>query len=434
MGGRLGLVLILTIILALPTALAKVDPPPASPCAVWLQANGHAWAKNFGEFAPLLTKHRHRIKWSSVIYNYRLILSQQSPTDAANLKLNPQWSAPLFKAMRTQNKLHQQFLRHLRYIFRAKAEQLVGPQAVFGRSMRRQIITQIKPAVQALEEHREVLPFFEDSFWPQLHLAMQDYLLLLQNGPTTAVASLQKAQDKIMVLLNKHTTLLPKEIFQGEKDKSEKDDPELAAHSAKVLPTSLFTQLEKLYQQMQTMTYFIHPFYEISPAERFLLQLLAWHNRTIPADTTEGDYYQTIREVYENLPFSPREIAKLFVKVQAQQRKLHPNLTANEQISIPQYQYWQDEMNRSNSFNITIHQIYKELLVSFWDAYATIHYYPNLEFQPYRRLLRQVAANLDQVLALDVQFAAPLHKRELEYVWHAQLIRQLRHRIFPLGK
>ncbi|MBP5296020.1 MAG: hypothetical protein J6Y94_01660, partial [Bacteriovoracaceae bacterium] len=373
-------------------------------------------------------RHRARYKWSSVIYNYRLILRQQNTT--APLPLNPQWATPLFKALQTQNKLHQSIRRYLGRLLQFKPDHLVGPHAVFGRSMRAQVLGQLNLAVQALQEHRDVLPFFEDSFWPQLQTSLYDLSIILKQGASADVHALQLAQNKILVALHKHSSLLPREVFQDEREAKlpEKSDHPTAPPT---WPTDLFSKLEKLYNRLQNMTYFVHPYYTISPGERFLLQLLTWRNWALSTDQPEGDYYQTIREVYTNLPYSDGEIAQLFLKLQQYERQRNPALTSAEQISIPQYQYWQEELRRYDKFNVATHQIYKELFVTFWDAAATIHHYPSFELQPYRKLLRQVLANLDKVFAFDYQWAVPLHKRELEYLWHAEYVRDIRHQILP---
>ena len=421
-------------VLTTPAAASSGPKTPPADCSIWLQSNGNAWATQWEDFAKLLTRHPARQKWGSVIYNYRLILSQQNNANPAKIQLNHRWSAPLFKAMQTQNKLQQGVQQYLRHLLQFKPQQLLGPQAVFGRTMRYQLMGQIKPVMQAIEQHREVLPFFEDSFWPQLYTYLQNLMAILKKGSPHEIKNLQVLQNKIIVTLNQHLALLPRTVFQKEirLPHDAEDSPAIPNLWQREFGQPELNTLEKLYNQLQVMSFFVHPLYEISPGERFLLQLLAWQNHPTFAEKSEGNYYQSIKKVYQDISYSPGEIAQLLLKIQKHERQTHPSLTAQQQISIPQYQMWQAALAHDDNYPVAIHRMYKELLVTFWDAYATMHRYSGLELHPYRRLLRQVAANLDKVLAIDYQLAAPLHPRELEYIWHGGYVRQMRHQIDSL--
>jgi len=411
-------------------AAAKASAPPPTACNVFLQANGKPWAATITTWADRIPRQHDKGRWAATIYNYRLVLAQttrpgQDSSSPADL-LNPQWSKPLFKILQTQNKFQQHFLRYMSYVLNFRPEQLIGPQAAFGRSMRYQILGQIKLVLTNIEEHREVLPFFEDSFWAQLHNEVAQLAALLKNPDTTRLKDVAQTKTKLQTILAAHTTLLPPQLYQTLSRPKNNQVPQPTR-----FPAELLLKLEELHYQLQLMSFFVHPLYQISPAERFVLQLIYYRKMRASTKFVEGDYYQAIDPIYHGLPYSDVQLSRLLVKLQAHQRRRQQNLLRDQQITIPAYQQWQDNLVASAGPNFIVHNLYRELLVTFLEARQNHEQYPDSAFHKLRVLLGRIQQQFNELWQLDYQLTAPVHRLELEHLQHALLVYDLRHKIKP---
>ena len=401
---------------------AKGTPPAASllPCNLFLQANGNFWAQSYPEFGERIASQHVRAKWTANIYNYRLLLAYHGPQSG----LNPQWATPLFKAIQTQNKFHREFRGYMAKLLKFRPEQLLGKEAVLGHSMRHQLLGQITPILQNLTNHQWALPFFEDGFWDQLKEGLETLTHILKNPTDFQESDLIKRQQQLKALMANHATLIPPQVYTP-KEKNPVE-PTLRPNA---FPEDLLLKLEKIQDQLQTMSFFIHPLYAISPAERFVLQLIYYRKQQQRDDLIFGNYYQAIDPIFNDLPFSQVGLTRILVELQNEERLRHPSLAHDQQISIPDYQKWQNDLVKGSAPNFFIHNLYRELFVTFLDARNAHEQYPDLKFHDFRVLVGLIQQRLDQLWQLDFQLAAPLHRIEIEHLQHALLIYDLRHRL-----